>query len=92
MAETILADRDAQAFTDTGQLTQRLPVGQGQTVGLSVVTSFFLVQANIVQGRSQRSTRALINRKRSNNSARVLWHHPVYPILEADDQDSKDKG
>lgn len=92
VAQQIVRARESQPYTDTGQITQRLPTGQRPPqVALAVATTHFLVQLNIGYGRGSRSTLALIQRTTDGKSARVLWHHPLYPKLPSHDEDGKDK-
>ncbi len=94
LAQQVVQARETQPFTDTQRVKQILNPGQQppQQVILDVKTSYFLVQLEIGYGRWRRSTLALINRPVDGKTARVLWHHPLYPKLPRDDEDTKDKG
>src|SRR5256885_2147084 len=81
VVKQFIANRQTQPFKDLSQL----PPGQQQQVTLAVATSFFLVQLDIMFGRSRRSTLALIQRTADGKPARVLRHHPIYPKLQSDE-------
>ncbi len=86
IVKQFIAGRETEPFKDLS----RLPPGQQQQVTLAVATSYFLVQIDIVFGRSRRSTLALIQRTTDGKPARVLWHHPLYPKLQSD-EDKQEK-
>lgn len=82
--------RDERPFTEATEVTKLLPQGQRPTqVPLSVATGYFLVDLHIGYQRLQRSAVALINRRA--NGTRVLWHHPQYPTLPKDGEETQDK-
>jgi general secretion pathway protein K len=89
-AQQIVAARDRQPFSDGAEISNHVPAGTGASqVTPSASTFYFLVQLDILYGRSHRSTLALIHRTADGKAPRVLWHHPLYPKLpSADDSDS----
>jgi general secretion pathway protein K len=79
--------REARPFTEQTEAGKLLPTGQRPAqVPLDVATSYFLVDLHIGFHRLQRSTVALINRRA--DGTRVLWHHPLYPKLPTDGEET----
>jgi general secretion pathway protein K len=72
--QSLLENRVSQPFTDTAQFSSRLPGNPLLQASLiDVKTSYFLVTIDIVYGRLQRRTVALIERP-LGKPATVLWH------------------
>ena len=90
-AEQILADRERTPFEDVGKFNERLPKDfPPPKAGLDVKTGYFLVMLDIVMGRHQRRTEALINRAGGAQANSLVWHRSQ-PLLLANDETERDQ-
>jgi general secretion pathway protein K len=88
-AQLITQAREKQPFTEVADVQKLLPQGQAAPVPYAFATFHFLVKLDIIFGRWQRTSVGMINRPGSGKATRVLWHHPQYPKLPSDGEDTK---
>ena len=86
-AEAIVKAREAKPFSNQDEAFKLISGVRRPEVSSSVASAYFLVDLHISYGRLRRSTVALITRQGGTNSARVLWHHPLYPKLPSNEQE-----
>ena len=86
-AEMIVRARATKPFATQDEAFKLVPAMRRPDVSSSVGSAYFLVDLHIAYGRLRRSTTALITRQGGNISARVLWHHPLYPKLPSNEQE-----
>jgi general secretion pathway protein K len=92
MVQPILRAREQKPFDDPADVTTLLPPSQKPPqaqYGFS--TGYFLVRLDVGYGRWTRSTVAMIHRPGGGKVTRVLWHHPLYPKLPRDGEESENK-
>jgi general secretion pathway protein K len=87
-AEQILADRERTPFNDPNAFNsqlQSLGLTPPPNPGYDVKTGYFLVMLDIVMGRHQRHTEALVARSGGAQANMLVWHRSQALILAADE-------
>lgn len=88
----LIQARERDPFTEQGEFLKHLPAGQKPTqIVYGFATTHFLIQLDVGYGRWTRSTIALIHRPGGGKTASVLWHHPLYPKLPRDGEETETK-
>jgi len=89
--ETILSDRERAPFDSVAMFNQRLPKELvPPKTGLNVKTGYFLVMLDIVIGRHQRHTEALVARSGGAQTGNMVWHRSQ-PLILATDETERDE-
>jgi general secretion pathway protein K len=86
-ADVLVKAREAKPFPNQQEAYKFVPNQRIPEVSAAVASAYFLVDLHISYGRLQRSTTALITRQGGDATARVLWHHPIYPKLPTSEQE-----
>jgi len=89
--EQIVSDRERAPFGDIAMFNDRLPkeIVPPKT-GLGVKTGYFLVMLDIVIGRHQRHTEALVARSGGAQAGNMVWHRSQ-PLILATDETERDE-
>ena len=84
--EQIVAERERTPFDDLGKFSARLPQEiAAPKAGLGVKTGYFLVMLDIVMGRHQRRTEALVARTGGAEGASLVWHRSLALAMATDE-------
>lgn len=84
--EQVIADRERTPFEDIGKFSALLPKEIAvPKAGLGVKTGYFLVMLDIVMGRHQRRTEALVARTGGAEGASLVWHRSLVLPLTTDE-------
>lgn len=89
-AAVLINAREAKPFSTQTEAYKLVPNQKPPGVSPGVASAYFLVDLHISYGRLQRSTLALVTRHGGSNTARILWHHPIYPKLPSKEQEIDD--